>query len=307
MHFPDKVVLEHTGALGDFLLAWPVFLSLTRYFADRPVHCAVPASHAPWLAPWATSCPPGLRRALGDRFREDGWPSALADTLVVRPGLGRRPDFPQCDSFWFLRGMIPGREASPTALYREALAARGIPFAADFAAVFRAHFGRYDSTGDTALLFPGAGNQDKAWPPYRLEHLAGMLRKRGVRPVFVLGPVERERGVRPAGGEILEPRDLGELSAALCTARCVVGPDCGPLHLAALHGVPGVALFGPTSPAQWGPPGMAVVTAGLACAPCTTTTADRFAPACPRPLPCMAGMAADAVCKALAAQGVFRA
>jgi heptosyltransferase-1 len=33
----------------------------------------------------------------------------------------------------------------------------------------------------------------------------------------------------------------------------VIGVDSGPLHLAAALGKPGVALFGPTDPAQTGP------------------------------------------------------
>lgn len=299
MHFPDKVVLEHAGAFGDFLLAWPAFLSLARHFADRPVHYAVPSAHAPWLAPFAAPCPPALRRGLDARFAGETWPQALAGTLVVRPGLGRRPELPDWKEFLFLHGMAAGRDVSPTALYREALTGHGIAFAADWAETFRAHFGRHAPTTDTVLLFAGAGSQDKAWPLPRLEYLAEMLRDHGMRPVFVLGPVERERGIAPAGGEVFTPDTMAELSRALCAARCVVGPDCGPMHLAGMHGVPGVALFGPTSPAQWGPLGMEIVTAGLPCAPCAAMTSGDFAPQCPRPLPCLAGITVEAVWNAL--------
>jgi heptosyltransferase I len=38
-------------------------------------------------------------------------------------------------------------------------------------------------------------------------------------------------------------------------AAAVVGVDSGPLHVAAALGKPGVAIFGPTDPAQTGPYG----------------------------------------------------
>ncbi|MHC1789316.1 glycosyltransferase family 9 protein [Solidesulfovibrio sp.] len=295
MKTPDKIVLEHAGALGDFLLAWPVFLSIIRQFPGVPVHGAVRPSLARFMAPLATPCPPGLRRALDARFAEAAWPEALARVLVVRPGLAVRPNLPPNDNFLFLHGVRPGSRESPRSLYRQALARTGIPFAADFQAVFQARFGRHAPAGNTVLLFPGAGHPDKCWPMDRFESLATRLRRNGLSPVFVLGPAEQERGLTPATGQTLVPPSLEALSAALCAARAVVGPDCGPLHLAGMHGVPGVALFGPTSPAQWGPDGLDIVTAGLTCAPCVALTAAAFAAACPRPLPCLAGIGPEAV------------
>jgi ADP-heptose:LPS heptosyltransferase len=41
--------------------------------------------------------------------------------------------------------------------------------------------------------------------------------------------------------------------AVLKRARALVTPDTGPMHIAAGLGVPLVALFGPSSPAQWSP------------------------------------------------------
>lgn len=299
MNAPDKIVLEHAGALGDFLLAWPALVSVARYFAGRPVyHCVRPA-HAHWLAPVAAPCPPELRRALDARYGATAWPEALDGVLVVRPGLARRPEVPASPWFWFLRGVVEGRQVSPRELYRDALAARGIPALAQAAVLFRDAFGGHAPQGRTVLLFPGAGHPDKAWPLRRLEALAERLAGQGARPVFVLGPAEAERGLAPRGGELLRPESLPELSRALCAARCVVGPDSGPLHLAAGHGVPGVALFGPTSPRQWGPPGMAVLTAGLPCSPCVAMTAGAFAAQCPRPLPCLDGISVDAVWDAI--------
>jgi len=300
MNGPDKIVLEHAGALGDFLLSWPALAALAQHFADRPVHVAVRPAHAHWLAPLATPCPPDLRRALDARFAGDRWPEALGRVLVVRPGLAKRPDLPESPNFWFLQGIEEGGCRSPRQLYREALVARGIPPCDNPEALFRMLFGGHAPDGRTVLLFPGAGHQDKAWPLDRMEQLAERLGQRGLRPLFVLGPAETERGTLPVVGESVRLENLEELSATLRRARFVVGPDCGPLHLAALHGVPGLALFGPTASRQWGPEGMSVLTAGLACAPCTVMTSGEFAPDCPRPLPCLAGITVEAVMARLA-------
>ncbi|MFP5257802.1 MAG: glycosyltransferase family 9 protein [Acidobacteriota bacterium] len=295
MMAPDKIVLEHAGALGDFFLAWPVFLSLRRHFSGVPAHFAVRPSLAGYLAPLASPCPPELRRGLDARFAGTCWPGVLQNVLVARPGLAVRPDMADTPQFLFLQGVTPGRRAAPRRLYREALAACGIAFADDYREMFQSFFGRHAPEGDTVLLVPGAGHPDKAWPVDRLEALAAVLGANGLRPVFLLGPAERERGLTLSGGEIIAPDSVEALSAVLCAARCVIGPDCGPLHLAGLHGVPGLALFGPTAPDQWGPQGFPCVTADLPCSPCVAVTSGPFAADCPRPLPCLAAITVEAV------------
>jgi ADP-heptose:LPS heptosyltransferase len=82
------------------------------------------------------------------------------------------------------------------------------------------------------------------------------------RQVLVTGSVE-ERGLARrvavlAGlGDqaVLAGRtDLAELAATIARAGRVVSGDTGVAHLATATGTPSVLLFGPTSPARWGPP-----------------------------------------------------
>ena len=49
--------------------------------------------------------------------------------------------------------------------------------------------------------------------------------------------------------------DVQGLIALLRRSRLMVGPDTGPVHLAAALGVPTVGLFGPTDPRRNGPYG----------------------------------------------------
>jgi heptosyltransferase-1 len=51
----------------------------------------------------------------------------------------------------------------------------------------------------------------------------------------------------------VHPTSLSGLIHATRQAVAVVGVDSGPLHLAAALKKPGVAIFGPTDPAQTGP------------------------------------------------------
>jgi heptosyltransferase-2 len=56
----------------------------------------------------------------------------------------------------------------------------------------------------------------------------------------------------------------------------LVACDSGPVHLATAVGTPVLALFGPTSPARWGPPPPGrSLSLGLPCAPCTNFGGER--------------------------------
>ena len=64
--------------------------------------------------------------------------------------------------------------------------------------------------------------------------------------------------------------DLGALADWLAGARVFVGNDSGITHLAAAVGAPVVALFGPTDPRVWAPPGAKVIRGN----PMTAITVD---------------------------------
>jgi hypothetical protein len=302
-----RVVFEHNGALGDMLAAWPAALALFSHFRRVPRFFRTKPAHAPFFATLgADPCPPDLAAALDGLYGETRWPEALADVLVVRPGLFRRPDVPDDPRFLFLPGVLPGRFDPPRDLYRDSLARRGVPWPDDWPAVFRDRFrdrfgGRTGIAAPrTVLLFPGAGHVKKTWPMERFLTLAGMLAETGFEPVFVLGPAEVERGLDVGPWPRCVPDGLGELMALLRRARAVLGADCGPMHLAGMLGIPGVSVFGPTSPRQWGPPGMAIVRMDMPCSPCVQVTSGDFAPGCPIPPPCLTGVGAERVWAELA-------
>ena len=117
------------------------------------------------------------------------------------------------------------------------------------------------------VLSPGGGWRAKCWPVERFGELCRKIRAEiGLPCVINYGPGEDllAEEVRQASGDsnpLVYDGELGPLMALLRGARCIVGGDTGPLHLAIALGTRAVALFGPTDPARNGPypPGQIVL------------------------------------------------
>jgi ADP-heptose:LPS heptosyltransferase len=133
--------------------------------------------------------------------------------------------------------------------------------------------------GGFAVLHPGVSGfaELKRWPAPRYADLARRLRDaRGLPVILTAGPGEGaladDVAAASAGAARRGPetRNLAELGAILERAAVVVGADTGPVHLAALLGVPTVALFGPKDPAIYAPrgPRVRVVWKRVWCSPC---------------------------------------
>ncbi|MET9696783.1 glycosyltransferase family 9 protein [Streptomyces sp. NPDC006529] len=113
------------------------------------------------------------------------------------------------------------------------------------------------------LLHPGADAGARRWPARRFAEVARALHRAGAEVLVTAGHgegrlahhVARRAGLRPEaviGGDDDVP--FGDLAALVAHARCLVAGDTGPAHLASALGTPSVVLFGPVSPALWGPP-----------------------------------------------------
>ena len=158
------------------------------------------------------------------------------------------------------------------------------------------------------VLHPGtsAFGAFKRWPPERFADLAATLAARGERVVVTAPPGEgdlaREVAARSDDAAVVvETLGLDVLGEVIRGAQRFVAADTGPLHLAALAGVPLVGLFGPKDPATYGPWGRRKDgQAGLlpvlgrpdvACRPCGLRD-------CADPI-CMTGLAAEVVLQSL--------
>jgi ADP-heptose:LPS heptosyltransferase len=114
---------------------------------------------------------------------------------------------------------------------------------------------------DAAVVHPGAAFPGRRWPPERFAAVARHLAGGGHDVRITGGPAEvpLARAVAAAAGlgeeAVLAGRTSSvELAAVVAAARVVVCGDTGVAHLATAYRRPSVVLFGPVSPALWGPP-----------------------------------------------------
>lgn len=111
------------------------------------------------------------------------------------------------------------------------------------------------------VVHPGAALPSRRWPPERWATVARALADAGGHVVLTGSPAEAALAADVARQAELPPdRVLAgrttavDLAALVATARLLVSVDTGVAHLATGLGTPSVVLFGPTSPALWGPP-----------------------------------------------------
>ncbi len=170
-----------------------------------------------------------------------------------------------------------------------------------------------EGRGGIALLNPGAGWPTKRWPPWHFVELGARLHAAaGLRSVVVWGP--REEPLRDAirGGlqeravpvQAAPPTSLRQLAALCLGAALFVSGDTGPAHLAAMMGIPTLALFGASDGRRnspWGPRVATLQLDSLPCIPCWDTQCrlakpseqcvghpDATSPPQPLPPPCLA-------------------
>lgn len=110
------------------------------------------------------------------------------------------------------------------------------------------------------VVHPGAKAAERRWPATRFASVAAALSDAGHHVVVtgsgaeapLVHAVAREAGL-PESAVLAGGVDVAGLAALVAHARLVVCGDTGVGHLATAYGTPSVLLFGPTSPARWGP------------------------------------------------------
>lgn len=110
------------------------------------------------------------------------------------------------------------------------------------------------------VCHPGSGSRHKCVRADTWSVLLRGCRGRQLVPMVVLGPADDEAGEAIQEQDIpelpiLRPRSITMLAAILAQAQGYIGHDSGVTHLAALLGVPTVAMFGPTDERRWAPRG----------------------------------------------------
>lgn len=129
----------------------------------------------------------------------------------------------------------------------------------------------------TVVLHIAAGNRFRDWGTANFARLAVLLESLPeVRIVLAggVGDLEAEKEVRKLAGRALPSLvgrlNLIELREAIGRAALFIGPDSGPMHIAASTPTPIAAVFGPTLPVHFAPwkARAVILQTGLDCRPC---------------------------------------
>ena len=141
------------------------------------------------------------------------------------------------------------------------------------------------------MLQPGARYWFKAWPPERFAELANRLMSQYGCQVLIGGSdqdidlaqqIQQMAKSRPI---IMAGRTTIKQFAAIAKKSALfVGSDSGAMHIASAVSTPVVALFGPSSPREWGPRGgpVEVLYKDLDCRSCFHPTCTRGEQNCMR-------------------------
>jgi ADP-heptose:LPS heptosyltransferase len=250
--------------LGDFLTAVPAYRALRAAHPGHETILAAPAALAPLarltgaidrllpareLEPldWA-----GPRPDIAVDLHGSGPPShRVVEALRARRTMAyASPEAPDVAGPWWDPGEHEVRR------WCRLLEWHRIP--ADPAELGLASPGGSPSPG-AVVLHPGAAAPGRRWPPDRFAVVARLLGRQGHRVVITGTAGERALRHRVAsraglGPEAVLDTDLAGLAALIAAASLVISNDTGTSHLATAYAVPSVTLFGPVSPALWGPP-----------------------------------------------------
>lgn len=259
---PKLVVLRALG-LGDFLTSLPALRGLARAFPRHRRLLAAPGELA------ALALHSGAVDAVEDTRPLEAMSTSLHDADLAVNLHGRGPQ-----SHLVLRATRPRRliafgvgsarwrpDEHEVARWCRMLGESGIATdARDLDLERPTNRPPAEAIGAT-LIHPGAAGEARRWPVERFAAVARAERAHGRSVVVTGGPDEVERAqevARLAGAEGVRVyagrTNLLDLAALVAVAGRVVCGDTGVGHLATALRRPSVLLFGPTSPADWGPP-----------------------------------------------------
>ena len=306
-----RILIVQTAYLGDVVLTLPLLVELRRALPEAELWTLTTATGSEVLAGegvvdrrlafdkrWRRQVAPDNRATL-QALRTTRFDAAIAAHRSLRSGLllrltraPQRVGFAGAAGAWAYNCRIPWRPAEHAIERYLALSAplggTGAGRATrprlspDPLAVRRVteHLARHSvREGEPVLvLAPGSRFPTKRWHPLGFATLIAAARARGLVPVLVGSPDERELcgtistlahgGAIPLAGET----SIAELIALASRARAVVAHDSGAAHVAAAVGTPVLSIFGSTSPSQgYAPRGeltRVVEHPGLACRPC---------------------------------------
>lgn len=267
-----SILVIRLGAMGDILHALPAAASLKLSFPDQKLHWLMARKWIPLLEgnPYVDNVISFDRQsitALSECWRDlrDLRPRFAIDFQgLLQSGIAGRIARP---GVFFGFDKSVAREPLASLLYTQQVSVigphrveRNLQLVAAAGARVQTEEARIPAgypegelpPGPFVLTSPFAGWTSKQWPIESYQALAELLNREGLELVVNV-PEQQARHIPSMSRLRTHISALPGLIDATRRAAAVIGVDSGPLHLAAALGKPGVALFGPTDPAQTGP------------------------------------------------------
>jgi lipopolysaccharide heptosyltransferase II len=139
-----------------------------------------------------------------------------------------------------------------------------------------ADFAGFEKDEPFAVVHPAAAFETKQWATERFARVAEELSARGLTPVAIVSPTEKQLAeslVNQSPARVIALTDLSlpEVTALASRARLFVGNDSGIAHIAAAAGAACVVIFGSSNVTHWRPwttQANEVVLEEMPCQPC---------------------------------------
>ncbi len=261
-------VLRALG-VGDFLTAVPALRALGRAFPDFRRVLATPAYLRPLVELSRTvdvlvpagplePVPLGSSPAVGVNLHGRG-PQSHAILLATRPHRLLTFAHPDVAASWGHPRWRP--DEHEVHRWCRLLGDEGVPADPSLVDLPSPLVAVEPTARGATIVHPGAADAARRWPVERFAAVARAERDAGRTVLVTGGPDEialgnelAARAGLPRAAVVAGRTDLGRLAALIAAAGRVVCGDTGIAHLATAFRTPSVVLFGPVSPAHWGPP-----------------------------------------------------
>jgi heptosyltransferase-3 len=282
------ILIIRPGAIGDSLLAFPVIQALRTWYSSSHPHITLIGNVA--VLPLALAF--GLAQEVAD-YGHLHWSELFSTEGIHTPELRKQLQQTDLAICWLrdshgivehnlrLAGVkqvivAPGRpsEGEPTHVVDYLAETVGVkkvrrdPIYRVPRAGWRGHAHESapsDPYDRCIAIHPGSGGEQKCWPVTSFAAVIECLWQRDYPILLLAGPSDHERlsalqlslSSSPEQGmlNVLIDAPLVVVAEHLQQCSCYLGNDSGITHLAALLGIPTIALFGPSDPLIWRPLG----------------------------------------------------
>ena len=269
-----NILVIRPGAIGDALLSFPTLHALRSKYGAKRITFVSNASVLPLAHAWK------LANEVAD-FEETRW-SELFSTAGIRNAQLRKllaatnmaicwlgdPDH-LVETNLRKAGVkkiiiAPGRPPEHSFTHVAEYLASTVKIPAHQVRLWHPALSGTPEVSRTIAIHPGSGSERKNWPIASYAEIIKSLWQEHYEVLLLAGPAEEQklaylqRHLKPPAGlcRTLVSAPLPEIAQQLQQCRGYLGNDSGVTHLAAMLGVPTVAIFGPGSrTSNWEPLG----------------------------------------------------